>query len=372
VSHAAAGASESGRMAFPREFKRSGTEQIDWKLIGFGAAMFVVAFTFIGIFASIEPPEISADQVHKNAVRVVGGLEMPDIPEEIPEPVVDEAPVVEEVVVAEAEPEPAPQGEAQPRVRQRAASSGGGGGGGDRSERRRGRGDARAAAAAAIAQQGVWAQLSTGSSGTGASVAAGIGGGNLEDNLGKVGGVKRGGTSTFTGEGDGTGSGEGAIVGPGGGRSTQGAGDAGMDVGSLLGAGSGVGGSGASSLGSEGDGVGGGVDIDVSAIADARGGASTEQARSSGAIQTVIRQNLGPVRFCYERELKLNPRLEGKLTIRLTIRANGRVQKVEVTGDTVGNRNLSRCVQGRVRAWKFQPASGTSIVTVSLPFSPNS
>lgn len=369
MSQSEPGASGSGHMVFPREFKRSGAEQIDWKLTGFGASMFVAAFLLIGMFASLEPPQISAEEVHKRAVRVVSQLEMPDIPEEVPEPEVEEVPVVEEVEVVEALAEPVPQAEAQPRVRERAPQASGGGGE-SRSERRRGRGNARAAAAAAIAQQGVWAQLSTGSSGTGAAVASGISGADLESNLGKVGGVKRGGTSTFTGEGDGTGSGEGAIVGPGGGRSTQGAGDAGMDVGSLLGSGGGVGGGGATSLG--GDGVGGGVDIDVSAIADARGGASTEEARSSSAVLTVMRQNLGPIQFCYQRELKLNPKLQGKLALRLTIRANGRVQKVEVASDTVRNRNLSRCVQGRVRAWRFQPASGTTVVTITLPFSPSS
>lgn len=371
MSQAEAGASGSGHMVFPREFKRSGAEQIDWKLTGFGASMFVVAFSLIAMFASMEPPEISAEEVHKRAVRIVSQLEMPDIPEEVIEPEVEDVPEVE-VVEAEAEAEPVPQAEAQPRVRERAPQASSGGGGESRSERRRGRGNARAAAAAAIAQQGVWAQLSTGSSGTGAAVASGISGADLESNLGKVGGVKRGGTSTFTGEGDGTGSGEGAIVGPGGGRSTQGVGDAGMDVGSLLGSGGGVGGGGASSLGGDGDGVGGGVDIDVDAIADASGGASTEEARSSSAVLTVMRQNLGPIQFCYQRELKLNPKLQGKLALRLTIRANGRVQKVEVASDTVRNRNLSRCVQGRVRAWRFQPASGTTVVTITLPFSPSS
>ncbi len=372
MSQAETGASRSGHIVFPREFKRSGAEQINWKLTGFGASMFVVAFSIIGMFASMETPEVSAEEVHKRAVRIVSQLEMPDIPEEVIEPEVEDVPEVE---VVEAETEPVPQAEAQPRVRERApqASSGGGGGGGEsRTERRRGRGNARAAAAAAIAQQGVWAQLSTGSSGTGSAVASGISGADLESNLGKVGGVKRGGTSTFTGEGDGSGSGEGAIVGPGGGRSTQGAGDAGMDVGSLLGSGGGVGGGGATSLGGDGDGVGGGVDIDVAAIADANGGASNEEARSSSAVLTVMRQNLGPIQFCYQRELKLNPKLQGKLALRLTIRANGRVQKVEVASDTVRNRNLSRCVQGRVRAWRFQPASGTTVVTITLPFSPNS
>jgi hypothetical protein len=358
---------------FPREFKRTGAEQIDWKLMGFGAGVFVAAFLFIAIFASIEPPQISAEEIQRRAARVVSQLKMPDIPE-TPPPPKEEIPKEEEVQVAEEQP--VIEAQPQERVRQRGGSSSGGGGGGapSRGEGRARRGDARAAAAAALAQQGVWAQLSTGSTGAGAAVAAGFGGaGDLEANLGKVGGVKRGGVSTM-GEGDGTGLGEGAIVGPGGGRSARGGEGGGMDVGSLLGGpGGGIGGGGASSLGGGGGGgPGGGVDIDVNAIADAGGGGGPrDDSRTGSAIQSVVRQNLGPIKFCYERELKLNPKLEGALRLKLTIAANGRVQAVEVVGDTIGNQNLSRCVQGRVRAWKFEPASGTSVVTITLPFSPN-
>lgn len=354
---------------FPREFKRSGSEQVDWKLMGFGISVFVTAILFIAIFSNIEPPVPSQEDVQRRAARVVSSLKMPDIPEAPPPKAEEDKPKEDVPVVEEA---PAAQADAQPRQRERAAAGGGGGGAPDRSASRQRRGDARAAAAAAIAQQGVWAQLSTGTSGSGAAVAAGFGGAaDLESSLGKVGGVKRGGTSTFTGEGDGSGVGEGAIVGPGGGRSARGSGEGGMDASLIGGAGSGIGGGGASSIGG-GGGPGGGVDIDVNAIADAAGGGGPrDDSRTGAAIQTVIRQNLGPIKFCYERELKLNPKLEGALRIRLTIAANGRVQNAEIAGDTIGNANLARCVQGRIRAWKFEPASGESVVTITLPFSPN-
>jgi|GEM_PF-2050227 len=356
-------------LIFPREFKRSGSEQVDWKLMGFGASVFIVAIFFIVIFSNIEPPVPSAEDVQRRAARVVSSLKMPDVPE--PPPVVEEEkPKEEEVPVVEEAP--VAQAEAAPRQRERASGGGGGGGTPDRAAQRQRRGDARAAAAAALAQQGVWAQLSTGSSGSGAAVAAGFGGASdLESSLGKVGGVKRGGTSTFTGEGDGSGVGEGAIVGPGGGRSARGSGEGGMDASLIGGSGSGIGGGGATTIGGGGS-AGGGVDIDVNAIADAGGGGGPrDDSRTGAALQSVIRQNLGPIKFCYQRELKLDPKLEGVLRLKLTIAANGRVQGVEVVGDTIGNANLARCVQGRVRAWKFEPASGESVVTITLPFSPN-
>ena len=354
------------QIKFPREFKKSGIEQIDWKLVSFGSMVFVIAFGSIAFFASLPEPEEDLDRIAEMQKRVAQ-IAMPDTPPapppeiETPEEEVEIEDVPEEIPeVVAAAPEPrqsraeqrAPSGTAQP----------------SRAESRARRGQARAAAAQALAQQGVWAQLST-KGGGGESVAFGGNAADLESSLGQVGGVKRGGTSTFDGSGSGAGVGEGAVVGPAGGRSSRGGGGDGMDVGSLLGGG--VGGGGATSLGGEGAGPGGGVDIDVNAIAGAGGGGPVEEARSDAAVLQVLRQNLGPVRFCYQRELKLNPNLQGSLQLKLSIAANGRVTRTEVVNDTVGSRNLVRCVQGRIRSWRFKPAKSNSVVTITLPFSPN-
>ncbi|MBT5875016.1 MAG: AgmX/PglI C-terminal domain-containing protein [Candidatus Latescibacteria bacterium] len=361
-------------VSFPREFKKSGIEQVDWKLVSFGAIIFFLAFGSVSFFASLAEPEVDLERIAEMQKRVAQ-IAMPETPPEPPPPPpeLEEAPVevaeVQEEVPQVASTEQAPR---PSRAQQRASSSGGGGGGTpSRAEARAKRGQARAAAAQALAQQGVWAQLTT-KSGTGGAAAGNFGGNvaDLESSLGQVGGVKRGGTSTFDGSGSGAGVGEGAVVGPAGGRSSRGGGGDGMDVGSLLGGG--VGGGGATSLGGDGDGPGGGVDIDLGAIAGSGGGgAPRDDSRSGAALQKVMRQNLGPVRFCYQRELKLNPNLQGSLQLRLTIAPNGRVTKIDMVQDTVGSRNLARCVQGRIRSWRFEPATGTSIVPITLPFSPN-
>lgn len=351
-------------MTFPREFKRTGVEQVDWKLMGFGACVFVVAFGFIALCTQLPEPVKSAEDIER-LQRRVAQVAMPELvepPPPPPEPEVVEVPEVVEEEVPAAQAEAAPSAD-QPRERTRQRA----GGGGRREESRASRAQARAALAQSVAQQGVWAQLSTSGGGSGVAANFGAGAADLETSLGQVGGVKRGGQSTFTGEGGGTAPGEGAIVGPGGGRSVRGGGE-GMDVGALLGGGGGIGGGGATSLG--GEGPVGGVDIaDVAVGGDA--GAASSAERSDAAIQAVMRQNLGPIRFCYERELKLNPNLQGSIKVRLTIQANGRVSKVDIIDDTVGNTNLARCVQGRIRAWRFKPVpSGTSIVNITLPFSP--
>ena len=355
-------------VSFPREFKKTGIEQVDWKLVSFGAVVFFVAFGGISFFASLPEPEVDLERIAEMQKRVAQ-IAMPETPPapppEIETPVeeveVEDVPEVPEVAAAD----PAPR---QSRAEQR-ASSGGGSATPSRAEARQRRGQARAAAAQTLAQQGVWAQLTT--KGGGAATASNFGGNaaDLETSLGQVGGVKRGGTSTFDGSGSGAGVGEGAVVGPAGGRSSRGGGD-GMDVGSLLGGG--VGGGDATSLGDDGTGPGGGVDIDVNAIAGAGGGGPVEESRSDAAVLQVLRQNLGPVRFCYSRELKLNPNLQGSLQLKLTIAANGRVTKTDIVNDTVGSRNLARCVMGRIRSWRFQAAKSNSVVTITLPFSPNS
>jgi len=89
--------------------------------------------------------------------------------------------------------------------------------------------------------------------------------------------------------------------------------------------------------------------------------------RSDTAIRQVARQNMGPLRFCYRRELKGDPTLQGNMKLQLTIKPNGRVTKLVLISDTIGSRNLNRCVQGRMRAWRFPPvAEGTTAGTAEM------
>jgi hypothetical protein len=50
----------------------------------------------------------------------------------------------------------------------------------------------------------------------------------------------------------------------------------------------------------------------------------------------------------------------------VTIASSGTVQQVTTSGDPRGYRGLARCIESRVRGWRFPRSGGTT--TVNVPF----
>ena len=69
----------------------------------------------------------------------------------------------------------------------------------------------------------------------------------------------------------------------------------------------------------------------------------------------------------YERFLKREPSLQGKITVRFTITANGCVTDVEILENTTHNRGLENEIRRKVKMWKFA-AIPEGDVTVTFPF----
>ena len=84
-------------------------------------------------------------------------------------------------------------------------------------------------------------------------------------------------------------------------------------------------------------------------------------------IGKVIRRHTNQVRYCYERELQLDPALEGKLAVQFVIGASGAVIDATAVDDTVG-RAVSSCVLERIRRWKFPEPTGGGEVIVTYPW----
>ena len=91
------------------------------------------------------------------------------------------------------------------------------------------------------------------------------------------------------------------------------------------------------------------------------------KADASG-VASVIKRRQSAIRKCYEEGLRSNPKLSGKVYIKFTIGARGRVTKASVdktkgsVGDSVGN-----CIVRRLKGWKFpKPDDGSA--TFRYPF----
>lgn len=104
---------------------------------------------------------------------------------------------------------------------------------------------------------------------------------------------------------------------------------------------------------------------------EVRGVAKQEAASVDGELDQAqvmaeIRKRNGNIRRCYEKGLKRNGRLHGKLTVRFQITGAGTVTQVSLPEDDIGDPEVAACVTGAVRTWRF-PAGGAS-ATVEVPF----
>ena len=87
----------------------------------------------------------------------------------------------------------------------------------------------------------------------------------------------------------------------------------------------------------------------------------------SESIAKVVRARLRSIQDCYERELKRNASLTGKIEIEFTIGSGGDVEEARVSNNKMGSAEVGDCIVSRVRRWKFPTPSGGS-VTVNYPF----
>jgi outer membrane biosynthesis protein TonB len=116
------------------------------------------------------------------------------------------------------------------------------------------------------------------------------------------------------------------------------------------------------SAGLGGAGVGSGSVGVLEEESDVQGGLARE------VIARVIAENIGHIRYCYERQLSANPELYGKVLVKFTIGAAGSVDAQSIGTSTLNNANVEGCILRRVSGWKFpKPAGGTSVL-VSYPF----
>jgi len=90
-----------------------------------------------------------------------------------------------------------------------------------------------------------------------------------------------------------------------------------------------------------------------------------------GNIEAVVKQRAGAIRACYEQQLQLHEGLSGKVQVRWTINADGKVEAASVTNSTIGNSSVDNCIMMVIRRMRFQkPEGGICVVQWPFVFSP--
>lgn len=85
-------------------------------------------------------------------------------------------------------------------------------------------------------------------------------------------------------------------------------------------------------------------------------------------IRVVVRRHQSQLRYCYERALRQHPNLAGRIMLRWTILADGRVGESSVISTTLRNAEVEECVMRVARRWAFPALPGGGVVTVNFPF----
>ena len=97
-----------------------------------------------------------------------------------------------------------------------------------------------------------------------------------------------------------------------------------------------------------------------------RRGTSNKASRSQEEIELVFDRNKGAIFRLYNRALREDPTLQGKLVLRLTIAPNGSVTMCEVVSSELGNADLERKLVQRVKLFRFE-AKDVEAITTTKP-----
>ena len=94
-----------------------------------------------------------------------------------------------------------------------------------------------------------------------------------------------------------------------------------------------------------------------------RSGESGKASRSREEIERVFDTNKGRIFTLYNRALRENPALQGKVVLKLTISPDGRVQSCEVVSSELHDPELEKGLVQRVLQFQFEPRDVETITT---------
>lgn len=89
--------------------------------------------------------------------------------------------------------------------------------------------------------------------------------------------------------------------------------------------------------------------------------------RTEQSIWNIVSARQGTIKYLYEKYLKRNPELRGKITIEFTIAANGFISDAHIIESTINNPELEHELLALVKRLKFDPIPSGNVTTV-FPF----
>lgn len=88
---------------------------------------------------------------------------------------------------------------------------------------------------------------------------------------------------------------------------------------------------------------------------------------SKEEIQKVINQHIGEIQYCYEKQLRTQPGLSGRVVLDWTVNLQGKVTVVKIAQSTMASSEATNCMMQKLKTWKFPNPRGGA-VSIVFPF----
>jgi len=86
------------------------------------------------------------------------------------------------------------------------------------------------------------------------------------------------------------------------------------------------------------------------------------------AVVRMIQTRRAQITACYEHAILSDPTLRGRIEIQMTIEESGSVSRVRTTENGMGSDAVARCIENRVRGFRFSPGPTGGSVEFRFPF----
>ncbi|MFQ5824271.1 MAG: TonB family protein [bacterium] len=109
--------------------------------------------------------------------------------------------------------------------------------------------------------------------------------------------------------------------------------------------------------------------IEIEQIGKMRGNHEALGKRTEESVRSLMLSYTGRLTYIYNKYLKRDPELRGKIVTEVVIEASGKVSNVKIVSSTVNNREFELEILNFIRRWQYEPIDkGTVIVTYPLVF----
>jgi TonB family protein len=104
--------------------------------------------------------------------------------------------------------------------------------------------------------------------------------------------------------------------------------------------------------------------VNVERLGQVSGSKEALGARSEESLRKVLMDNMGRLQYIYEKHLKTNPDISGKIDVEVTINSDGSVGGVNILKSDIALPRLQNEISEAVRRWRYDPITSGSMKVV--------